>query len=156
MRPTKRFLAKKIRRGAERSWWATLNFAALPSPPLRWLPSQLKPEPYLSHNIYELFAEKFADALASPFLTVPEGLTYTYGQVDRRSAAIATVLAEGGAEPGDRVVVQVEKSADAVALYLACLRAGFVYVPLNTAYTPEEVGFYLGCLLYTSPSPRDS
>ncbi len=98
----------------------------------------------MSHNIYELFAEKFADALTSPFLSVPNGLTYTYGQVDRRSAALATVLAEGGAKPGDRVVVQVEKSADAVALYLACLRGGFVYVPLNTAYTPEEVGFFLG------------
>lgn len=98
----------------------------------------------MSHNIYELFAEKFADALTSPFLSVPGGLTYTYGQVDRRSAAIAAVLAEAGAKPGDRVVVQVEKSADSVALYLACLRGGFVYVPLNTAYTPEEVGFFLG------------
>ncbi len=98
----------------------------------------------MSHNIYELFATKFADALTDPFLTVPGGLTYTYGQVDRRSAAFAAVLAEGGARPGDRVVVQVDKSPDAVALYLACLRAGFIYVPLNTAYTPEEVGFFLG------------
>ena len=46
--------------------------------------------------------------------------------------------------PGDRVVVQVDKSADAVALYLACLRAGLVFVPLNTAYTSDEVGFFLG------------
>lgn len=98
----------------------------------------------MSHNIYELFATKFADALTSPFITVPGGLTYTYGQVDRRSAAIAAALAEGGARPGDRVVVQVEKSADSVALYLACLRGGFIYVPLNTAYTAEEVGFFLG------------
>ena len=98
----------------------------------------------MSHNIYELFATTFNESLTSPFLSVPGGLTYTYGQVDRRSAAMAAVLAEGGARPGDRVVVQVDKSADAVALYLACLRGGFVYVPLNTAYTPEEVGFFLG------------
>lgn len=98
----------------------------------------------MSHNIYELFATKFADALTDPFLTVPGGTAYTYGQVDRRSAAFAAVLAEGGARPGDRVVVQVDKSPDSVALYLACLRAGFIYVPLNTAYTPEEVGFFLG------------
>jgi malonyl-CoA/methylmalonyl-CoA synthetase len=98
----------------------------------------------LSHNIYELFATKFADALSSPFLNVPGGHTYTYGQVDRRSAAIAAVLTEAGAQPGDRVVVQVDKSPDSVALYLACLRAGFIYVPLNTAYTAEEVGFFLG------------
>jgi malonyl-CoA/methylmalonyl-CoA synthetase len=57
---------------------------------------------------------------------------------------MAAVLADGGAEPGDRVVVQVDKSADAVALYFACLRGGFIYVPLNTAYTPEEIGFFLG------------
>ena len=98
----------------------------------------------MSHNIYELFATKFAAALDSPFLTIPGGSSHSYGEVDRRSAAIAAALAEGGARPGDRVVVQVDKSADAVALYLACLRSGFVYVPLNTAYTPEEVGFFLG------------
>ena len=45
---------------------------------------------------------------------------------------------------GDRVVAQIEKSIDAVALYLACLRGGFVYVPLNTAYTAEEVGYFIG------------
>ncbi len=98
----------------------------------------------MSHNIYELFATKFADARDEPFLTLPEGAGHTYGDLDRRSAAMAAVLADGGARPGDRVVVQVDKSADAVALYFACLRAGFIYVPLNTAYTAEEVGFFLG------------
>ena len=43
----------------------------------------------------------------------------------------------------DRVVVQVDKSVDAVSLYLACLRAGAIYIPLNTAYTPAEVGYFL-------------
>jgi malonyl-CoA/methylmalonyl-CoA synthetase len=98
----------------------------------------------LSHNIYELFATKFANARDEPFLTLPDGAGHTYGDLDRRSAAMAAVLADGGARPGDRVVVQVDKSADAVALYFACLRAGFIYVPLNTAYTAEEVGFFLG------------
>ncbi len=104
----------------------------------------------MSHNIYELFATKFAESLDSPFLTVPDELrapdqpTLTYGQVDQRSAAMAAALADAGAKPGDRVVVQVDKSVDAVALYLACLRGGFVHVPLNTAYTAEEVGFFLG------------
>jgi len=103
----------------------------------------------LSHNIYELFATKFADSLDSPFLTIPgapgeASVSLTYGDVDRRSAAIAAVLTKAGANPGDRVVVQVDKSADAVALYLACLRAGLVFVPLNTAYTSDEVGFFLG------------
>jgi len=103
----------------------------------------------LSHNIYELFATKFADSIDSPFLTIPgaageDPVSLTYGDVDRRSAAIAAVLTKAGANPGDRVVVQVDKSSDAVALYLACLRAGLVFVPLNTAYTSDEVGFFLG------------
>jgi malonyl-CoA/methylmalonyl-CoA synthetase len=98
----------------------------------------------LSHNIYELFATKFADHRDDPFLTLPDGESLTYGTIDRRSASMAAVLADGGAKPGDRVVVQVDKSTDAVALYFACLRAGFIYIPLNTAYTPEEIGFFLG------------
>ncbi|MDH3294961.1 MAG: AMP-binding protein [Acidimicrobiia bacterium] len=98
----------------------------------------------MSHNIYELFATKFADHRNEPFFTLPSGESLTYGDVDRRSAAMAAVLADGGAKPGDRVVVQVDKSTDAAALYFACLRAGFTYVPLNTAYTPDEIGFFLG------------
>lgn len=98
----------------------------------------------MSHNIYELFATKFAGARDDPFLTLPDGTSHTYGDVHRRSGAMAAVLADGGAQPGDRVVVQVDKSFDAVALYFACLRGGFVYVPLNTGYTADEVGFFLG------------
>ena len=49
-----------------------------------------------------------------------------------------------GVAPGDRVAVQVEKSPEAMLLYLACLRAGAVYLPLNTAYTPAEIDYFLG------------
>jgi malonyl-CoA/methylmalonyl-CoA synthetase len=98
----------------------------------------------LSHNLYDLFSAKFSVDLTAPFLTTPDGTSYNYGQLDRRSAAMAQVLADNGAQPGDRIVAQVDKSADAIALYMACLRGGFVYVPLNVAYTPDEVGFFLG------------
>ncbi|MFV0259352.1 MAG: AMP-binding protein [Acidimicrobiales bacterium] len=98
----------------------------------------------VSHNLFELFASRFADTYYEPFLTIPLGPSVSYADVDRRSAAIAAVLVEGGAVAGDRVVAQVEKSIDAVALYWACLRTGLVYVPLNTAYTAEEVGYFLG------------
>src|ERR1700688_4433655 len=49
-----------------------------------------------------------------------------------------------GVAPGDRVAVQVDKSVDAVLLYLACLRMGAVFVPINTANTPNEVEYFLG------------
>lgn len=98
----------------------------------------------MSRNIYELFLNKFAKSLDRPFLTIPGGLTYTYGQLDRRSAAIATVLSHNGAVPGDRIAVQVDKSPDGIALYMACLRGGFVFVPLSSRLSVEEVGFFLG------------
>ena len=56
---------------------------------------------------------------------------------------MAGALRDQGVAVGDRVVVQVDKSPDAVALYLACLRVGAVFLPLNTAYTPVEVEFFV-------------
>jgi malonyl-CoA/methylmalonyl-CoA synthetase len=78
-----------------------------------------------------------------PCLLLDDGSVRTYGDVDRRAAAFAGALRYSGVEAGDRVVVQIDKSADAVALYLACLRSGAVYVPLNTAYTAAEVSFFV-------------
>ena len=71
-------------------------------------------------------------------------MTWTYGDLDRASARFAAVLRGRGVEPGDRVLVQVPKSMEAVALYLGVLRCGGVYVPLNTAYTEREVDFFVG------------
>lgn len=67
----------------------------------------------------------------------------TYGEVDDRSARFARALDERGCRVGDRAVVQVDKSSDAVALYLACLRRGIVFVPLNPTYTPAEIQFFV-------------
>lgn len=78
-----------------------------------------------------------------PCLLLDDATTWTYGDVDLRAAELAGALLSAGVAAGDRVVVQVEKSADAVGLYLACLRSGAVYVPLNTAYTPDEVASFL-------------
>ena len=69
---------------------------------------------------------------------------YTYGDALDISARFAAALAGWGVRPGDRVAVQVEKSIEAVMLYLACLRAGAVFLPLNTAYTPAEIAYFLG------------
>jgi malonyl-CoA/methylmalonyl-CoA synthetase len=79
-----------------------------------------------------------------PFLTTPEGRSISYRELEDDSARIACVLQALGVEPGDRVAVQVEKSPEGVLLYLACLRSGAVFLPLNTAYTPAEVAYFLG------------
>ncbi len=98
----------------------------------------------MSRNVYELLFNSNSEGKTNPFLSVPGGLTYTFGQLDRRSAAIATVLTQLGLEPGDRVASQVSKSPDAVALYLGCLRGGFVFVPLDSNLGVEDTGFFLG------------
>lgn len=76
-------------------------------------------------------------------LQLDDGTTWTYAELDARSAAIAGGLDRAGVAAGDRLVAQVAKTPDAVALYLACLRRGVVYVPLNTAYTPAEVAAFV-------------
>lgn len=81
---------------------------------------------------------------SAPFIETPDGLTLTYDGLVARSAAYANALVALGVTPGDRVAVQVEKSADALMLYLGTVRAGGVFLPLNTAYTPAEVEYFIG------------
>ena len=79
-----------------------------------------------------------------PLLSTPGGERLSYGAMNRLVDHIAAALAQRAVAPGDRVVAQVEKSPEAVALYLACLRSGAVFVPLNTAYTTAEIEYFLG------------
>ncbi|MDB5482074.1 MAG: Malonyl-CoA synthase [Caulobacteraceae bacterium] len=69
---------------------------------------------------------------------------YAYADLDRESARLANALVGLGVRPGDRVAVQVEKSAVNLLLYLAAVRAGAVYLPLNTAYTLAELAYFIG------------
>jgi malonyl-CoA/methylmalonyl-CoA synthetase len=77
---------------------------------------------------------------ADPFLRTPDGIRLTYAQARGRAAQLARAL---GVAPGDRVALQVEKSPDALLVYFACVRAGAVLVPMNTAYTGDEVAYLL-------------
>jgi malonyl-CoA/methylmalonyl-CoA synthetase len=76
-------------------------------------------------------------------LELPDGGRVTYGEVFSLAARLANLLERLGAEPGDRVAVQTEKSWPTLVLYLACLRAGAVCLPLNPAYTAGEVEYFL-------------
>ncbi len=77
------------------------------------------------------------------FLETDEGVTYTRADLERESARIARLLVEAGAVRGDRIAVQVDKSPACLFLYLGCLRAGLVYLPLNTAYQRGELTYFL-------------
>jgi len=84
---------------------------------------------------------------ASPealFIETAEGRRWTYGEMIALSGRLAGALRRRGVAPGDRVAVQVEKSPEALMLYLACVRAGAVYLPLNTAYTLAELDYFIG------------
>ncbi|MGZ9808913.1 malonate--CoA ligase [Pseudoroseicyclus sp. H15] len=80
---------------------------------------------------------------ATPFLYLPDGSELTHQAFLHRAERFAQVLAGLGLQPGDRIAVQVPKCADALALYAASLQAGLVFLPLNTGYTPREVGYFL-------------
>ncbi len=97
----------------------------------------------MNGNLFDLLRSHWAVAPDRQFLVPDSGTPLTYRDVDDRSGQFATALRSLGAGVGDRVVVQIDKSTDAVAIYLACLRIGSVYVPLNTAYTDSEVEYFL-------------
>ncbi len=82
-------------------------------------------------------------AAEKPLVIHPDGGVETYADALALSGRLANLLVARGVKPGDRVAVQVEKSWPALALYLAAVRAGAVYLPLNTAYTLNEVEYFL-------------
>ena len=94
-------------------------------------------------NLFTIFRRTFPEP-SRIFLERPDGTTLSYGELLDLSGRVATVLIELGVRPGDRIAAQVEKSAEALMLYLGTLRAGAVYLPLNTAYTAAEIRYFLG------------
>ena len=94
-------------------------------------------------NLYSIFAAGFPKDRTRLLLRTPEGRSFSYADAERESARIARFLSEQGLRAGDRVTVQAPKSPQVVWLYLACLRAGFVYHPLNDAYQSAELDYFL-------------
>ncbi len=80
---------------------------------------------------------------ATPFLHLQDGTTLTHAEFLDMAARIANALTGMELEPGDRVAVQVEKSAEALALYAACAQTGLIFLPLNTAYTTSELAYFI-------------
>ncbi|NYZ17265.1 malonyl-CoA synthase [Azospirillum sp. RWY-5-1] len=107
-----------------------------------------------SANIYALFRSRFPADTGRPFIEVPDDQpggprVWSYADLDAATGRYARLLADLGVRKGDRVAVQVEKSPESIVLYLATVRAGGVYLPLNPAYTRAEVEYFL-----TDAEPR--
>ncbi|MEZ0314638.1 MAG: malonyl-CoA synthase [Myxococcota bacterium] len=77
-------------------------------------------------------------------IATPDGERFTYADLISSAGRLANVLVARGVKPGDRVAAQIEKSVQAIVLYLATVRVGAAYLPLNTAYTLAELEYFLG------------
>ncbi|MFC3070387.1 malonate--CoA ligase [Phenylobacterium soli] len=96
----------------------------------------------MSENLYELLAAGFAAARDKACFILSDGREISYGTLEAGAAQVAGHLKALGVEPGDRVALQAEKSPEAVMVYLGTLKAGAVYLPLNSAYTAAEVEYF--------------
>lgn len=94
-------------------------------------------------NVFTALRAAFAPDLDACAVETDSGLFYTWRDLDHASAMVANLLDSLGLPMGARVAVQVEKSVEALILYLATLRAGLVYVPLNTAYQSAEMAYFI-------------
>ncbi len=97
----------------------------------------------MADNLFQRFVQSATEP-DKAFLLPPGCAPISFIQAFAAAARFAHVLVRHGVQPGDRVAVQVEKSPEALFLYLACLRAGAVYLPLNTGYTPSELAYFVG------------
>ncbi|WP_417284674.1 AMP-binding protein [Comamonas sp.] len=97
----------------------------------------------MNSNIFATFETIAREGNDAPFLETDDGQIVSYAQMLGTTARYANALIGLGVQPGDRVAVQVEKSARNYCLYLATLRMGATYLPLNTAYQLNELAYFL-------------
>ena len=96
----------------------------------------------MTDNLYALLASRFPADREAPCFLLPDGGRIGYGELETGVGRIAALLKARGVRPGDRVLVQTPKSPQAVMLYLATLKVGGAFTPLNTAYTASEVDYF--------------
>jgi len=94
-------------------------------------------------TVFSVFSDRAHRTPHAVLLHLPDGTVLTYGEAFDRTGRIANLFRSRGVQPGDRIAIQTEKSAEALLTYLAALRIGAVYLPLNTAYTPAEIRYFL-------------
>ncbi|TIU95845.1 MAG: malonyl-CoA synthase, partial [Mesorhizobium sp.] len=95
----------------------------------------------MTNHLFDAFRASMP-APGRVLMETDDGRSISYADMLARSAQFAHALVAAGVLPGDRVAVQAEKIPEALLLYLACLRAGAVFLPLNTAYTLPELDYF--------------
>jgi len=94
-------------------------------------------------NLFAAFQAAFPEDRSRTCLIAEGGRAFSYGDLETASARYAALLRLHGVAPGDRVTAQIDKSPDALFLYLACLRVGAIFMPLNSLYTEAELDYFL-------------
>ena len=94
-------------------------------------------------NVFSLFAAAAQANAERAFLIVDGQLLLPYGGMLEQTGRAAAWLRSKGLQRGDRAIIQAHKSPAAVIFYLACLRAGVTFIPLNTAYQASELAYFL-------------
>ena len=97
----------------------------------------------MNHNLYAALRAQFPSNLDTIAVETDDELNYNWSDLERASAMLANLLEGLNIPQGARVAVQVEKSVEAMMLYLATLRAGYVFLPLNTAYQSAEIQYFI-------------
>ena len=97
-----------------------------------------------NQNLFAALRAAFPADLDTAAVETDNGLTYSWRDLDRATAMMANLLVSLNLPAGSRIAVQVEKSVEAMMLYLATLRAGYVFLPLNTAYQGGEIEYFVG------------
>ena len=97
-----------------------------------------------NQNLFVALRDAFPADLDRTAVETDDGLSYSWRDLDRATAMVANLLDSLGLPPASRIAVQVEKSVEAMVLYLATLRAGHVFLPLNTAYQSGEIEYFIG------------
>ncbi|MEO4041592.1 malonyl-CoA synthase [Hoeflea sp. CAU 1731] len=96
----------------------------------------------MPNALYDALFEQHRGS-SRPYIFKPDGTSITYSDFLAMAARTAHALRSFGVEPGDRVAVQIAKSPEALALYIASVQAGAIFLPLNTAYTPSEIEYFV-------------
>jgi malonyl-CoA/methylmalonyl-CoA synthetase len=97
-----------------------------------------------NQNLFSALRAAFPADLDAVAVETDDGLAYSWRDLERATAMLANLLAGLKLPEGARIAVQVEKSVEAMLLYLATLRAGYVFLPLNTAYQKAEIEYFVG------------
>ena len=97
----------------------------------------------MNHNLYKILYENFKLDLDKICIEIPDYKKLSFKDLDILSAHFASFLYDLGLKKGDRMICQIDKSLSAIGLYLACLRMGVIYTPLNTSYTNDEVEYFI-------------